>query len=63
MLRRLSVFAGSFPLELVQQATTTPDLDDWAALDALSGLLDKVAGGNQTITSRRAIGCWKPRRL
>ena len=41
MLRRLSVFAGSFPLELVQQVTTTPDLDEWAALDALSGLVDK----------------------
>lgn len=41
LLRRLSVFAGSFPLELVQQVTTTPDLDDWAALDALSGLVDK----------------------
>ncbi|MEP7083772.1 MAG: winged helix-turn-helix domain-containing protein [Betaproteobacteria bacterium] len=41
VLRRLSVFAGSFPLGLVQRVTTTPDLDEWSALDALTGLADK----------------------
>ncbi|MEO8137660.1 MAG: hypothetical protein ABI831_27220, partial [Betaproteobacteria bacterium] len=41
VLRRLSVFAGGFPLELMQRVTTTPDLDDWSALDALTGLVDK----------------------
>ena len=41
MLRRLSVFAGSFPLDLVQQVAAAPDLDDWAALDALTALVDK----------------------
>ncbi|MCW7541361.1 helix-turn-helix transcriptional regulator [Aquabacterium sp. A7-Y] len=40
LLRRLSVFAGSFRLQAVQAAATQP-LNEWTAVDALSGLVDK----------------------
>ncbi len=41
VLRRLSAFAGSFTLELAQRVTTSPELDEWATLDALMALVDK----------------------
>lgn len=41
LLRRLSVFAGSFGLEVVQHAAGFDPLDDWTVLDALAGLVDK----------------------
>lgn len=40
-LRRLAVFAGSFPLEAAQRVAQAGDLDPWAALDALASLVDK----------------------
>lgn len=41
LLRRLSVFAGSFRLEVAQHAAGYGSLDGWTALDALAGLVDK----------------------
>jgi predicted ATPase/DNA-binding winged helix-turn-helix (wHTH) protein len=41
VLRRLSVFAGSFRLETAQQVVADPTLDEWAALDAIDALLDR----------------------
>lgn len=41
MLRRLSVFAGSFRLDLAQSVGLDGGLDEWAALDALSSLVEK----------------------
>lgn len=40
VLRRLSVFAGSFGLETAQQVVATAGLDEWDALDALAVLVD-----------------------
>lgn len=40
VLRRLSVFAGSFSLEAAQQVVADEALDEWAALDALAALVD-----------------------
>jgi len=40
-LRRLSVFAGPFELAHARRVITTPDLDEWAALDALCALVDR----------------------
>jgi predicted ATPase len=40
-LRRLSVFAGSFRLDVAQQVAASESLDEWAVLDALAGLVDK----------------------
>jgi predicted ATPase len=40
-LRRLSVFAGSFGLEAACKVIASEGLDRWAALDALSGLVEK----------------------
>ncbi len=53
VFRRLSVFAGSASLALIQQVVADPPedggLDEWAVLDALSGLVDRslvaVVGG------------------
>jgi predicted ATPase/DNA-binding winged helix-turn-helix (wHTH) protein len=44
LLRRLGVFVGGFSLELAQAVACDPDggdLDAWAVLDALGGLIDK----------------------
>ena len=41
VLRRLGVFVGGFSLELAQQLAHDEQLDEWAVLDALSGLVDK----------------------
>ena len=41
VLRRLSVFVGGFTLELAQQVACGEQLDEWAVLDALGGLVDK----------------------
>lgn len=40
-LRRLAVFAGSFTPESAQRALAFGALDEWQALDALVGLVDK----------------------
>jgi predicted ATPase len=41
VLRRLSVFAGSFRLELAQQVAADEVIDEWAVLDAVTALVDK----------------------
>jgi predicted ATPase/DNA-binding winged helix-turn-helix (wHTH) protein len=41
VLRRLSVFAGSFGLEASREVIASDGLDRWTALDALSGLVEK----------------------
>ena len=41
VLRRLSVFAGSFRLELAQRVAADDEIDEWGVLDALSALVDK----------------------
>ena len=41
VLRRLSVFAGSFRLDMAQRVAATEDLDEWMVLDALTALIDK----------------------
>jgi len=41
VLRRLSVFAGSFRVDTAQHAIADADMDEWAVLDALSALVDK----------------------
>ncbi|WP_348273478.1 winged helix-turn-helix domain-containing protein [Piscinibacter sp. XHJ-5] len=41
VLRRLSVFAASFRLDMAQRVAGSQDLDEWSALDALAGLVDK----------------------
>lgn len=41
VLRRLSVFAGSFGLECACSVIAPDGLDRWTALDALTGLVDK----------------------
>lgn len=40
VLRRLSVFAGSFGLDAAQQVASDAALDEWATLDALAALVD-----------------------
>lgn len=41
VLRRLSVFAGSFRLDAAQQVGSGNDLDEWACLDAFTSLVEK----------------------
>jgi predicted ATPase/DNA-binding winged helix-turn-helix (wHTH) protein len=41
VLRRLSVFVGSFRLELAQAVAAGEDLDEWTTLDALTGLVER----------------------
>lgn len=41
VLRRLSVFAGGFPLDAVAAVAGDPSLDDWAVVDALGELVDR----------------------
>lgn len=41
VLRRLSVFAGSFRLPVGQYVVCSDDLDQWAALDALTALVER----------------------
>ena len=41
VFRRLGMFVGGFTLELAQQVAQDMHLDEWAVLDALSGLVDK----------------------
>lgn len=41
LLRRLSVFAGSFRLDTAQRVASESGLDEWASLDALSSLAEK----------------------
>jgi predicted ATPase/DNA-binding winged helix-turn-helix (wHTH) protein len=41
VLRRLSVFVGSFRLEVAQQVVADDHIDEWAALDAIDALLDR----------------------
>jgi predicted ATPase/DNA-binding winged helix-turn-helix (wHTH) protein len=50
VLRRLSVFVGSFRLELAQRVAADDEIDDWAVLDAVAALVDKSllqVGGQQ----------------
>lgn len=41
VFRRLSVFVGNFRLEMAQQVAAASDLDEWAAMDAMSALVNK----------------------
>ena len=41
VLRRLSVFAGDFSLALAQAVAADDELDEWAVLEHLGGLIDK----------------------
>jgi predicted ATPase len=43
VLRRLSVFAGSFPLDMAQQVAVDPDngVEEWAVLDVLGSLVER----------------------
>ena len=41
VLRRLAAFAGSFRLDMAQQVAASQDLDEWAVLDLVAGLVDK----------------------
>jgi predicted ATPase/DNA-binding winged helix-turn-helix (wHTH) protein len=43
VLRRLAVFAGSFPLDMAQQVTAYPadGVDEWAVLDVLGSLVER----------------------
>jgi predicted ATPase/DNA-binding winged helix-turn-helix (wHTH) protein len=41
VMRRLSVFVGTFGLEAAQQVVAQGDIDEWAVLDALSELVDR----------------------
>jgi len=41
MYRRLGAFVGTFSLESAQELTIDTDIDEWQALDLLSGLVDK----------------------
>lgn len=41
LFRRLSVFAGSFRIDTAQQAAAGADLDRWALVEALAGLVDQ----------------------
>lgn len=41
VLRRLSVFAGNFRLEMAQRVVADDPIDEWGVLDALSTLVDK----------------------
>jgi hypothetical protein len=41
VLRRLSVFAGSFRLDVAQRVAAAGEVDEWAVLDALGVLADK----------------------
>ncbi|MET0985831.1 MAG: adenylate/guanylate cyclase domain-containing protein [Steroidobacteraceae bacterium] len=41
VFRRLSVFAGGFPLELAQEVASDEAIDKWQALDHLAALVDK----------------------
>ena len=41
VLRRLSVFAGSFRLDVVQRVAAYDPLDEWTLLDALTALIEK----------------------
>ncbi|MEO6743426.1 MAG: winged helix-turn-helix domain-containing protein [Caldimonas sp.] len=41
VLRRLSVFAGSFRVDTAQRAIADAEMDEWVVLDALSALVDK----------------------
>ncbi|HEY2926445.1 ATP-binding protein [Piscinibacter sp.] len=41
VLRRLSLFAASFRVDVAQRAAADGDLDEWLVLDALSALVDK----------------------
>jgi predicted ATPase/DNA-binding winged helix-turn-helix (wHTH) protein len=43
VLRRLGVFAGSFPLDMAQQVAVDPvgGVDEWAVLDVLGSLVDR----------------------
>jgi predicted ATPase len=51
VLRRLSVFSGSFSLESARRVSANPEEDEWIALDALGALVDKslvrVTGGER----------------
>ena len=40
-LRRLSVMSGLFEVDVARQMIAADDMDEWAALDALCGLVDK----------------------
>jgi predicted ATPase/DNA-binding winged helix-turn-helix (wHTH) protein len=40
-LRRLSVFAGSFRLDMAQRVASSGALDEWTVLDALTALIEK----------------------
>jgi predicted ATPase/class 3 adenylate cyclase/DNA-binding winged helix-turn-helix (wHTH) protein len=41
VLRRLAVFAGDFSLTLAQAVAADDELDEWAVLEQLGGLIDK----------------------
>jgi predicted ATPase len=41
LLRRVAVFVNGFSLEMAQTVASDGELDVWAVLDALGGLVDK----------------------
>lgn len=41
VLRRLSMFVGSFRVDIAQRALVDADMDEWFVLDAVSNLVDK----------------------
>ena len=53
VLRRLAVFVGSFGLESAQHVAAGADLDAWAVLDRLGGLVDKSLVVAETGTEPR----------
>jgi len=52
-LRRLSAFVGSFRVDVAQHALADEDIDDWQALDALTGLVDKSLVQRESIEPPR----------
>jgi hypothetical protein len=58
-LRRLSVFAGSFRLDLAQRVASSGALDEWTVLDALTALIEKSLVHVRAQRASALIGCWK----
>jgi predicted ATPase/DNA-binding winged helix-turn-helix (wHTH) protein len=56
VLRRLSVFVGRFGLEAAQQVAADDQLDEWAALDALTALVE-----HSLVQAETPVGAVAPR--